>query len=99
MSESPCSSDSVEISLTCGWKIEVYHDIDGLNVDSSCDQISRDQNTSCLFLGKVLEDPVSFSLIHFGMNVEAGMLEFDDFLGEELNSQSRVTKNDDLVYF
>lgn len=99
MPEPPSSANSVQISLARGWEIEVDDHIHRLDVDTPRDQVSRDQNARCLFLGEVMEDPVSLSLVHFGVDVKARVLQLDDFLGEELNSQRRVAEDDDLVYF
>jgi hypothetical protein len=38
-------------------------------------------------------------LVHFGVNVQTGVLELDDFLGEQLHSERRIAKNDGLVDF
>jgi hypothetical protein len=36
-------------------------------------------------------------LEHFGVRVEAGVAEFGDFLGEELDAVGRVAEDDGLV--
>ena len=44
-----------------------------------------------------MEDSVSVSLGHFGVNVETRVAQLSDFFGQELYSVDRVTEDDALV--
>ena len=43
MTESAWASDSVEVGLRVLGEVEVDNDVDGSDVDSSCEEISADQ--------------------------------------------------------
>jgi hypothetical protein len=45
-----------------------------------------------------VENPVSVSLRHLGVNVIATVAQLSDLLGEKLDPLSRVAENDALVY-
>jgi hypothetical protein len=49
VTESPRPADSMQVSVCRGRKIEIDHDIDGRDVDSSCEQIRRYQYSSFAF--------------------------------------------------
>lgn len=70
MSESAASTDSMKICLTGFWEIEVYDNIDTLNVNTSGTQIGTDK-TSTVSASEVVEDFISVPLVHFGMDIVA----------------------------
>ena len=44
-----------------------------------------------------MEDTVSVRLQHLGMDVEAGVAQLRDFLGQQLHAVHRVAEDDGLV--
>lgn len=48
-------------------------------------------------IAEVMEHSVSVSLKHAGMRVEAGVAQFRDLLGQQLDAVGRVAENDRLV--
>ena len=45
MSETARSTDSMQVSLSIPWEIEVYHDIDREDIDTSGEDVRADQAT------------------------------------------------------
>ena len=44
-----------------------------------------------------MKDAISVLLLHLGVNVEAGITEFRDFLSEQFDALGRVAKDNGLV--
>jgi hypothetical protein len=97
MSETSTSSDSMEVGFWGFWEVEIYDDIDTLNIDTSGAQVGADQATT-VSTSEVMEDFISVPLVHFSVDVVAWVVGFDDFLGKKLNSKSRITEDYSLVY-
>jgi hypothetical protein len=53
----------------------------------------------CRTIAKLMKYSVSIGLLHLGMNVITRVSQFRNFLGQQLNTIYRVTKNDALVDF
>ena len=81
----------MEIGLGHLGEVEVDDDIDGLDVDTSCEEIAADQ-VSAQASSEVVEDSVAVSLGHLGVDVVAGVSELCDLLGEQLHSLCGVTE-------
>jgi hypothetical protein len=60
----------MEISFSILWEIKVYHHIDGLNVNTTCEQVSTHEITACT-IPEVMEHSVSVVLKHLCMDVKA----------------------------
>ena len=44
-----------------------------------------------------MKDAISVLLLHLGVNVEAGITEFRDFLGQQLDALGGIAEDDRLV--
>ena len=53
---------------------------------------------SCGTVAELVKDTVSVCLLHFGVNVVAGVPKFRDFLGQQFDSVDRVAKDDTLIH-
>lgn len=95
MPEAPAAPDPVEVGLAVPREVEVDDDVDGLDVDSSGAEIRADE-APALPLPEAVEDIVALLLGHFGVDVEAGVPDLEDFLGEKLDSHGRVAEDDGL---
>lgn len=84
MSKSPGTPNAMEISLCIFWEIEVDDNVDGLNVDTTSEQIRADKVARDSG-SEVVEDLVAVLLHHLRMRVEARVTKFRDFLGKQLN--------------
>ena len=69
MSETTRATDSVKISLRVLGEIKVDHDVNRLNIDTTCEQVSAHEAASLTVL-KVMVDTVTIALLHLRMNVE-----------------------------
>ena len=96
MSETTRSTDSVEICLGILWEVEVDDHIDGLNIDTSSEEIGTDKITADT-IAEIVEYAVTVGLQHAGMTVEAGVAKFGDLLGKKFNTVSGVAEYDRLV--
>mmetsp|Transcript_29631 Transcript_29631/g.27086 ORF Transcript_29631/g.27086 Transcript_29631/m.27086 type:complete len:248 (-) Transcript_29631:478-1221(-) len=96
MSESTTSSNSVKIGFSGLGEIEVDDDIYGLDIDTSGAEIRTDE-TSAVTLSEVVENFISVPLVHSGVNVIAGVVGFDNLLGKQFDSLSRVTEDNSLI--
>ena len=86
----------MKIRLRVFGKVKVDDDVDGLNVDPSREEIGTNE-VSADPVAEIVKDAVTVGLKHFGMRIEAGVAEFGDFLGQELDSVRRVAEDDRLV--
>jgi hypothetical protein len=50
-------------------------------------------------VAELMKDPVAVGLLHFRVNVVAGVAEFSDFLRKQLDAIDRVAKDDTLIDF
>lgn len=81
MSETTRSTDSVEVSLLILREVEVDYDIDGLNVNSSRDQVRRNEESTLAFR-EVMKHLVSLCLIHLRVDEETAVTFLDNLLSK-----------------
>ena len=62
-------------------EVEVYDHVDGLDINTTSEQVRADQVTAGS-VSEVVEDSVSVLLTHLGVDVEARVAEIGDLLGE-----------------
>ncbi|GMT19360.1 hypothetical protein PFISCL1PPCAC_10657 [Pristionchus fissidentatus] len=96
VTEATRPSDSVKISLSIAREIEVDHNIDGLDVDTTSEEIGADK-VAAVALKEVVENSVTMILSHLGVNVVTGISELGDLLGEQLYTLGAVAEDDRLV--
>ncbi|KAH3662543.1 hypothetical protein OGAPHI_005795 [Ogataea philodendri] len=96
VAESSRSADSVKVCFCCFWEVKVHHHVDGLDIDTSGEEVGTHQ-VSDLALSELVEDLISGGLRHLGMRVVARVVQLCDFLGEKLHSVGGVTEDDGLV--
>lgn len=79
MTKTSRTTNSMEIRLSILGKIEINHDVDRLNINTSSKQVRADKvptNT----ISEIVENAVPVGLEHFRMGVEAGISELGDLL-------------------
>lgn len=81
MSESTRATDAVKVSFGVLWEIKVDNDVDGLNINTTGQQIRADK-VSTHAVPEVVEDTVTVVLEHSSMRVEARISKFGDLLCE-----------------
>jgi len=96
MSKSSTPPDPMEIRLRILRKVEINDDVDGLDIDSSGEEVRTDE-VATNAVAEVVEDAVSVRLEHFGMAVETGITELGNFFREELDSIGGVAEDNRLV--
>ena len=70
MTETARSTNSVQVRLRVLREVKVDDNVDGLNVDTTSEEIRRNQVTACT-VAEIVENAVTVRLNHFGVNVEA----------------------------
>mmetsp|Transcript_46946 Transcript_46946/g.78217 ORF Transcript_46946/g.78217 Transcript_46946/m.78217 type:complete len:419 (-) Transcript_46946:177-1433(-) len=90
------TTDTMEVGLSVLGKVKVDDDVDGLDVDTACEEIRGDK-VAATTVSKVVEDAVAVLLLHAGVDEEARVTEFGDLLGKELDTLHRVAEDDGLV--
>lgn len=78
---SAASSDPVKVGLGHLWEVEVDDHVDGLDVDTTSEEVAAHQ-VSAQAGAEVVENSVTMSLGHFGVDVVAGVAKFCDLLGQ-----------------
>jgi hypothetical protein len=63
VTKSTRSTNSMEVGFGVLGEVKVDNDIDGLNIDTSCKDVSTDE-ASCFTVLKVMENFVSVGLLH-----------------------------------
>lgn len=86
----------MQIRLGGLWEVEVDDDIDGLDIDTSRQEVGADEVSGETLL-EVVEHSVSVGLLHLGMGVETRVPQFSDFACEELDAAGVVAEKDRLV--
>jgi hypothetical protein len=66
MSKSSRPADAMQIRFGILWKIEIDHDIYGLNIDTSGEEVRADE-IAAHAIAKVVKDAVTVGLKHFGV--------------------------------
>ena len=87
----------MKVSLGHLGEVEVDDDVDGLDVDTSGEEIAADQ-VPAEAGSEVVEDSVAVSLGHLGVDVVAGVTQLSDLLGQQLHSLCGVTEDYALQY-
>lgn len=85
MTETSRAADSVEVGFRVAREIKVDDNVDGLNVDTTSEQIGANE-IATISLTEVVENSVSVLLGHLRVDVVARIAELGDFLGEKLYS-------------
>lgn len=96
VTETAGSTDAMKVSLRVLGEVEVDHNVDGLNVDTSSDEIGADQ-VSAIALAEVVEDAVTVSLLHTGVDVVARVSELGNLLRQKLDTVDAIAENNRLV--
>lgn len=96
MSETTGSTDTMKICLGVLREIEVDYDINGLDIDTTGEEIGTDKIAADT-VAEIVENAVAIRLEHASMAVEAGVAKFCDLLGEKFNTVGGVAEDDRLV--
>jgi len=96
VAEPATSADPVQVGLGHLREVEVDDNVDGLDVDTPGEQVAADE-VATETGSEVVEDPVTVSLGHLGMDVVTGVAKLCDLLGEQLNPLGGVAENDTLI--
>ena len=86
----------MEVGFGVFGEVEVDDDVYGGNVDAAGAEVGGDQ-APALAESEVMEDLVARELVHLGVDEVAGVVEFGDFLGEQLDSERGVAEDDGLL--
>ena len=90
------AANAVEVGLGVLGEIEVDDNVDGLDVDSTGEQVGAHEIPAHT-VAEVVEHSVSGGLGHLGVAVKAGVTELGDLLGKKLNTVGGVAEDDRLV--
>ena len=71
----------MQVGLSHLGEVKVDDDVDGLDVDTPGEEITADQ-VPAEASSEVVEDSVTVSLGHLGVDVVAGVAQLSDLLGE-----------------
>ncbi|KAI6768851.1 hypothetical protein HG531_011040 [Fusarium graminearum] len=90
------STDTVEVSLGVLGEIKVDDNVDGLNVDTTGEQIGA-HKVSADTVTEIVENTVSCMLLHLRMTVETRVAKLGDFLGQKFDSVDFIWADHVLV--
>lgn len=96
VSETPRTTNAVQVGLRILGEVEVDDDVDRLNIDTASQQVRADEVTADA-VAEIVEDPVAVLLKHSRVRVETGIAQFRNLLGQKFHSIGRVAENDGLV--
>jgi hypothetical protein len=96
MSKTTRSTNPMQICLGVLREIKVDYNVDGLNIDTTSEQVRTDE-VSAYTIAEVVEDTITVVLKHTRMRVEAGISKLSDLLSEKLDTVRRITENDGLI--
>jgi hypothetical protein len=89
-------SDTMQVGFGVARKIEIDNDVDGLNVDTTSEQIRADQ-IATVALTEIVENAIAMLLSHLRVNVVARVANLGDLLSQQLHALSRIAENDGLI--
>lgn len=92
------SSNSMEIGLSILGKVKIDYNIHRLDVNPSSKEVRANQMTGGT-ISELMEDSVSISLLHLGMDVKTAETKLCNFFRKKLHTINRVAKNNALVNF
>jgi hypothetical protein len=96
MSKTTRSSNSMQVGLSILREVEVDNDINRNDIDTTCEQV-RAHKTASFSVLEVVENSVPVSLLHSGMNEEAGVAKLVNLLSEQFYSLGSVAEDDSLT--
>lgn len=82
----------MQVGLSKAGVIEVDHDINAHDINTTSEQVSTNETAGISIL-KVVVNPVALVLLHARVDVEAAVAERMDLLGQQLDSFPRVAEN------
>ena len=81
MSKASCTPDAMKVGFGRFWKVEVNDNINGLNVNTTCEEVGGNEVTSRA-IAELVEDAITMRLLHLSVDVKARVAEFGDLFGE-----------------
>jgi len=81
VAKSSTTANPVQVGLSHLGEVKVDDDVDGLDVDTPGEEITADQ-VPAEASSEVVEDSITVSLGHLGVDVVAGVAQLSDLLGE-----------------
>jgi hypothetical protein len=94
-SETSTTTDSVNVVLTVCWKIVVDNQGNLLNIDTTCQQVSGDQNTGRTG-SELLHNQVTLTLVHVSVHGGNSEITGGELVGEPVDLSAGVAENDGL---
>ena len=96
VAEAPTPADSVEVGLRVAREVEVEDHVHSLDVNAAREEV-RTHQAAAVAQAEVVEDLVSVLLLHFGVDLVAGVAHVVYLLGQELDAARGVAENDRLA--
>jgi len=87
----------MQIGFRHFWEVKVNDYVDSLNVNTTSEKVRTDQIATKAG-PEIMENPITVSLGHFGVNIVTTVSQFSDFFGQKFHTLGRITKDDALVY-
>jgi hypothetical protein len=87
----------MKISFAVLWEVKVDDHVYGLYIDSTGKKIRADE-VAAYPIAEIMENTITMGLQHLCVRVEARISELCHLFGQELDTLSRITKDDRLVY-
>lgn len=90
------STNAVEICFCVLREVEVDNNVDGLDINTACEQIRTDKVPADT-VSKVMKDTITIRLRHPGVRVKARIPKLGNLLGEEFHAVCGVAEDDGLI--
>jgi len=84
VAESARATNTMQVGFGHLGEVEVDHDVNGLDVDTSGEKIRANQVTASA-TSEIVEYSVTVLLTHLGVNIKARVAQFGDLLGKQLD--------------
>lgn len=96
VTESSGTTDTMEIGFAVLGEVEVNDNVDGLDIDTSSEEIRADKVTADT-VAEIVEDTVTMRLKHLCVRVETGISKFRHFFGQKLDTVGGIAEDDGLI--
>jgi len=90
------STNTMKIGFGILGEIEVDDNVDGLNINTTCQEIRADKIAADA-IAEVVEDAVAVCLKHTSMTVKARVSQFGNLLGQQFDAVCGIAEDDRLV--
>jgi len=95
MTKATRTTDTMEVGLSALGEVKVDDDVDGLDVDTTSDEVGAHE-VAAGATAEVVENAITMVLLHLSVDVEARAAQLANLLGKKLHTVHRIAEDNGL---